>query len=147
MLCRNLLAHSLCLGQLQTILLHPFLSPLWQHYLPSDEGNGLDYLMVLSLSSISLEISYEIVTSYDIFPATHNFSRAVIPTSWRHGEAVAHGCWFTAQSQHSGILFDSVPVVLLPLCLLFPAVTISFTCPHSPSPGHCLVSVHWFCLA
>lgn len=42
--------------------------------------------------------------------------------------------YFLTQSSHC-------PPTLSPLP---PHVAISLACPHSPSPGHCLVSVHWF---
>lgn len=91
--------------------------------LPSDQGSSLDYLMVLSLSVLALSGNM-LINCYFIWYLSH-YSQLqpgfAIPTSWTHEEALAPGYWFTAQSQHSGILFDSVPVILLPLCLLLPA--------------------------
>lgn len=111
-----------------------FFPPLVYRYLPSDQGSSLDYLMVLSLSVLGLSGNM-LINCYFVWYLSH-YSQLqpsfIIPTSWTHEEAVAPGCWFTAQSQHSGILFNSVPVILLPLCLLFPARSLF----HSLVPIH-----------
>lgn len=115
-----------CICQLHTTLLPCFFFfffSLAYCSLPSDQGSSLDYLMVLSLSVLALSGNM-LINCYFIWYLSH-YSQLqpgfAIPTSWTHEEALAPGYWFTAQSQHSGILFDSVPVILLPLCLLLPA--------------------------
>lgn len=132
-----------CICQLHTTLLPCFFFFFSLAYcsLPSDQGSSLDYLMVLSLSVLALSGNM-LINCYFIWYLSH-YSQLqpgfTIPTSWTHEEALAPGYWSTAQSQHSGILFDSVPVIVLPLCLLLPAWSLF----HSVVPIHPHLVVAW----